>query len=107
MALVADFYGYTSSGQVGAQQAAYEVMEAGQMHTDLSTIPLGALIWYDGRPAGNPYGHVAMYAGNGMVYSNGAGPGGAVGLIPLTTPAKSWGEPIMGWSGVWLPHATK
>ena len=106
LALVARFYGYSSSGQVGAQQAAREIVAAGQMHTDMSTIPLGALIWYDGTPVGNPYGHVAMYAGNGMVYSNGAA-GGAVGLIPLTTPAKSWGEPIIGWSGIWLPHATK
>ncbi|SER87184.1 hypothetical protein SAMN05443377_1154 [Propionibacterium cyclohexanicum] len=107
LALVATFYGYTSSGVDSAQQAAEQVTAAGQMHTDMSRIPLGALVWYSGSPVGNPYGHVAMYAGNGKIYSNGAGPGGQVGLISIDTPVKSWGEPYIGWSGVWLPHATK
>lgn len=104
LSLVATFYGYTSAGVVGAQQAADEITAAGQMNTDLSDIPVGALIWYDGTPVGNPYGHVAMYAGDGMVYSNGAPTG--VGLIPLHEPADGWGEPIIGWSSVWLPAAT-
>ena len=105
MSLVATFYGYTSAGEEGAQQSAATVSAAGQMHTDLTDIPVGALIWYDGTPIGNPFGHVAMYAGNGMVYSNGAPTG--VGLIPLREPADGWGEPIIGWSSVWLPAATK
>lgn len=105
LSLVATFYGYTSAGEVGAQQAAATAAAAGQLHTDMSNIPVGALIWYDGTPVGNPYGHVAMYAGNGMVYSNGAPTG--VGLIPLEEPATGWGEPIIGWSSVWLPAATK
>lgn len=105
LSLVATFYGYSSSGEVGAQQAAATITAAGQMHTDMSDIPVGALIWYDGTPIGNPYGHVAMYAGNGMVYSNGAPTG--VGLIPIDEPAYGWGEPIIGWSSVWLPGATK
>ncbi len=105
LSLVATFYGYTSAGEEGAQQSAATVSAAGQMHTDLTNIPVGALIWYDGTPIGNPFGHVAMYAGNGMVYSNGAPTG--VGLIPLREPADGWGEPIIGWSSVWLPAATK
>lgn len=105
LSLVATFYGYTSAGEVGAQQAAATITAAGQMNTDLTDIPVGALIWYDGTPIGNPYGHVALYAGNGMVYSNGAPTG--VGLIPLTEPADGWGEPIIGWSSVWLPTATR
>ena len=105
LSLVAAFYGYSSAGEVGAQQAANTIIAAGQMHTDMSDIQVGALIWYDGNPVGNPYGHVAMYAGDGMVYSNGAPTG--VGLIPLEEPADGWGEPIIGWSSVWLPAATK
>lgn len=105
LSLVAAFYGYSSAGEVGAQQSADTIIAAGQMHTDMSDIPVGALIWYDGNPIGNPYGHVAMYAGDGMVYSNGAPTG--VGLIPLEEPADGWGEPIIGWSSVWLPAATK
>ena len=105
LALVSKFYGYSTAGTVGAQQAAEAIKAAGQMHTDMKDIPVGALIWYDGTPIGNPYGHVAMYAGDGMVYSNGAPTG--VGLIPLEEPATGWKEPIMGWSAVWLPAATK
>lgn len=105
LSLVATFYGYSSSGVEGAQQAAEVISAAGQMHTDMSDIPVGALIWYDGTPIGNPFGHVAMYAGNGMVYSNGARTG--VGLMPIEEPAVGWGEPIIGWSSVWLPAATR
>ena len=105
LSLVAAFYGYTSAGEVGAQQAANTIIAAGQMHYDLSDIPVGALVFYDGSGIGNPYGHVAMYAGNGMVYSNGAPTG--VGLIPLREPADGWRQPIIGWSSVWLPAATR
>lgn len=105
LSLVATFYGYTTAGEEGAQQAAQTIIAAGQMHYDLENIPVGALVWYDGTPKGNPFGHVAMYAGNGMVYSNGAPTG--VGLIPLREPADGWGEPLIGWSTVWLPKATR
>ena len=105
LALVAAFYGYTSSGVNSATDAAATIEAAGQMQHDTSNIPVGALVWYDGTPAGNPYGHVAMYAGNGMIYSNGAANGG-VGMISLDTPSAGWGEPLIGWSSVWLPNAT-
>lgn len=105
LALVAAFYGYTSSGVNSATDAAAAIEAAGQMQHDTSNIPVGALVWYDGTPAGNPYGHVAMYAGNGMIYSNGAANGG-VGMISLDTPSSGWGEPLIGWSSVWLSNAT-
>lgn len=105
LALVSNFYGYTSSGAIGAQQAANEIIAAGQMHYDMSDIPVGALIWYDGTPVGNPYGHVAMYAGDGLVYSNGHQNG--VGLMSIHKPSDEWRQPIIGWSNVWLPAATR
>ena len=105
LALVATFYGYSSSGVNSATDAARMITSAGQMQYDLSNIPVGALVFYDGSPAGNPFGHVAMYAGDGMIFSNGASNGG-VGMMSLYTPANSWGEPIIGWSSVWLPYAT-
>lgn len=104
LALSATFYGYSSAGVNSATDAAATIQAAGQMHTDMNSIPVGALVWYDGGPSGNPYGHVAMYAGDGMIYSNGAPTG--VGLIPLDEPADGWHEPIIGWSTVWLPSAT-
>lgn len=104
LALSAAFYGYSSAGVNSATDAAAAIEAAGQMHKDMDNIPVGALIWYDGGLSGNPYGHVAMYAGDGMIYSNGAPTG--VGLIPLDEPATSWHEPIIGWSTVWLPSAT-
>ncbi|WIY83172.1 hypothetical protein [Propionimicrobium sp. PCR01-08-3] len=105
LALVAAFYGYSSSGVNSATDAANIVANAGQMQYDTSAIPVGALVFYDGTPAGNPFGHIAMYAGNGMIYSNGAANGG-VGMISLDTPSSGWGEPLIGWSSVWLPYAT-
>ena len=105
LALVAHFYGYTSSGVESAQAAADQIIADGQMHTDFSDIPVGALVWYSGRHGGNPNGHAAMYAGDGMVYSNFASTG--VGLIGLMDPVEKWRQPIIGWSNVWLPSATK
>lgn len=105
LALSAAFYGYSSAGVNSATDAAAAIEAAGQMHKDMTNIPVGALIWYDGGPSGNPFGHVAMYAGDGMVYSNGAANGG-VGMISLDTPSAGWGEPLIGWSSVWLPNAT-
>lgn len=105
LGMMANLYGYSSSGVGSAQIAAEQIIAAGEMHTDMTDIPVGALIWYDGTPSGNPYGHVAMYAGDGMVYSNGAETG--VGLMPLTRPDEVWHQPVMGWSAVWLPYATK
>lgn len=104
LALVSNFYGYGSSGAIGAQQAANQIIAAGQMHYDMDDIPVGALIWYDGSKIGNPYGHVAMYAGDGMVYSNGHQNG--VGLMSINKASNEWGQPIIGWSNVWLPAAT-
>lgn len=103
--LSADIYGYSSSGTASAIIAARAIEAAGQMHTDMENIPVGALVWYDGAPIGNPYGHVAVYAGDGMIYSNGASTG--VGKMSINEPATGWGQPIIGWSGVWLPAATK
>lgn len=105
LGMMADLYGYSTSGVGSAQIAAEQIIADGQMHTDMTDIPIGALIWYDGLPSGNPYGHVALYAGDGMVYSNGAH--SAVGLMPLVEPDQSWHQPVMGWSAVWLPYATK
>lgn len=108
LALVSTFYGYSTAGINSAQDAAAVISAAGMMHTDVSDldkIPVGALIWYDGGPSGNPFGHVAMYAGDGMIYSNGASTG--VGTMSINTPADDWHEPIIGWSAVWLPNATK
>lgn len=102
LALVANMYGYSTSGTMSAQLAANDIQAAGQMHTG-GEIPVGALVFYNGWPAGNPYGHVALYAGNGMVWSNGAN--GGVGLMPISTPTVAWGEPMIGWSSVWLPNA--
>lgn len=37
--------------------------------TDLGKIPVGAPIFFTPRPGGSPYGHVAIYAGNGRMYT--------------------------------------
>lgn len=102
--LSAEIYGYATSGAYSAIQAARTIEADGQMRTDIENIPVGALVWYDGAPAGNPYGHVAVYIGNGMVVSNGA-PNGVVGKMSIHECSDVWGQPLIGWSGVWLPNA--
>lgn len=99
---VANWYGYSTSGYGSAIRAAREIEAAGQMHYD-ADIPVGALVFYDGAPIGNPYGHVALYAGDGMIWTNGVG--GVVGLASINLPVNGWGEPLIGWSSVWLPYA--
>lgn len=102
LGMMANLYGYSTSGAYSAQNAANMIQNAGQMQTG-GNIPVGALVFYNGWPAGNPYGHVALYAGNGMVWSNGKN--GGVGLMSINTPVVAWGQPLIGWSSVWLPNA--
>ena len=50
-------------------------------------------------------GSAAALVNTQVLQSNGASTG--VGLMSINVPADSWHEPIIGWSAVWLPNATK
>ena len=68
------------------------------MHkTSLADTPRGALLWWGPTP-GNPYGHVALYAGSGLAISNDVTGRGTIGIVPFGWFATHWGHPYLGWS---------
>lgn len=102
--LVTVAYGW-SGGPATARQAAQDVIDAGMMQHDTSNMPAGAVMWWDGSAVGNPAGHVAIYDGQGYIYSNDAPVAdGRVGRVPWTFPVKSWGQKFLGWSPPYFPN---
>lgn len=102
---VAAAYGYNSTqpapppftnggGEWGADEQ-WRLIPARYKHPGDENAPVGAVLWFAG---GNPDGHVALMAPNGMVRSTGVGPGGGVGDKPFAY-FKSYG--YVGWS---LPY---
>jgi len=105
MALVAVAYGWSYSGNATAYLGARRVEAAGQMHTSRTGIPKGAVLWWDGRRTGNSAGHVAIYDGDGYIFSNDVKGHGTVGRVPWDFPEKQWGQRFMGWSSPYFPNA--
>ncbi len=106
LALVAVAYGWDASGIPTAYQAAMIMKSAGQLHSNRENIPRGAIIWWDGRATGNTAGHVAIYDGNGHIYSNDVPiTDGRVGQVPWTYPEDQWGHRWLGWSPPYFPNA--
>ena len=105
MALVAVAYGWSYSGNDTAYLGARRVEAAGQMHASRTGIPKGAVLWWDGRRTGNSAGHVAIYDGNGYIFSNDVKGHGTVGRVPWDFPEKQWGQRFIGWSSPYFPNA--
>ncbi len=61
--------------------------------------PTGALVFWD---TGGPYGHVAVYVGDGRIVSNDIGdtvPGeGGVYLVDFALIESHWGATYLGWA---------
>ena len=68
LALVANTYGWGYSGVATAGQHALLLKRAGKLNTSRTSIPRGAVLWWTNSGAG----HVAVYAGDGQIYSNDA-----------------------------------
>jgi hypothetical protein len=105
LGLVALAYGWNVSGVSTAYEHALIVKQAGQLHADTTNIPRGALMWWDGHPVGNAAGHVAIYDGEGFIYTNDATGPGKVGRVAWTVPTEQWGQTFMGWSAPYFPNA--
>jgi len=98
LGFVSTAYGGTFAGYYSAATAADAVAAAGGMHeTSVEDTPRGAILWW-GRTPANPYGHAAIYAGNGMVISTDVTGRGTIGIVPFEWFATHWGHPYMGWS---------
>lgn len=62
--------------------------------TDVNSIPVGAPIYFSG---GGPYGHVAIYLGNGMMRTTNSSDN-LIHTDPVAT-WQSWGYTLLGWTG--------
>ena len=101
LALVARAYGWGWSGVATAGMHAAVERQAGQLHTSRTNIPRGAILWWTNSGAG----HVAIYDGNGYIYSNDVSGQGTVGRVKWDFPEKVWGQHFAGWSAPYFPHA--
>lgn len=71
-----------------------KVVTAAQI-PDINKIPAGlACYWTGGR---GDYGHAAVTAGNGFIYSTDLPTSGKVGKVPLTAPRTQWGLTFLGY----------
>ena len=101
LALVANAYGWGYSGVNTAGQHALLLKRAGQLNTSRTNIPRGAVVWWTNSGAG----HVAVYAGDGIIYSNDAVTAGQVSKVRWGLPEKQWGQHFEGWSAPFFPNA--
>ncbi|WP_433017953.1 CHAP domain-containing protein [Kribbella sp. CA-294648] len=97
--LAANIWGRPRSGYYSAAKQWQHMVAIGKAHTNDRQPPVGGLVFWD---TGGPYGHVAVYIGNGHVVSNDIldrfpGEGGVYdvdfGLIE-----SRWGATYLGWA---------
>lgn len=94
LAFVARAYGIASGSPTAI--AAYQLAAKQGRITNNMTPNVGSVVYWNtggGRP-----GHAALYAGNGMIYSNDIGGRGRISLVPIGDISKKWGSQYLGWS---------
>lgn len=98
--LAARVHGHANSGFISALEQWRGHIAAGTAVTDGSPPPPGALLFYTNQP----WGHVAVYLGNGLVISNDVldaqtGRRGGVYIVPTTELTDgAWNVPYAGWA---------
>lgn len=81
-------------GSPGGAPTALAAWAAAQYKHKSGTPPPGAAVFWGGGSAG----HVAISAGNGMVYSTDVKEPGKVDLVSMDYITKQWGKPLLGWT---------
>lgn len=66
--------------------------------TSLDRVPAGVACYWTG--GAHDYGHAAVSAGNGYIYSTDLPYTGKVGKVPITTPHTKWGLTFAGYATV-------
>lgn len=94
LAFVAQAYGLPASGTNYAIDA-YTRLGQNQRHDGDRNPNVGSLLFYN---TGSRAGHVALYAGNGMAYSNDIGGRGKISLVPVNAFETKWGAKYAGWA---------
>jgi len=102
LAFVARSYGLTSNVDWAIHE--WDGIRTQYRHPGDKSIPAGALVFWD-LGAGHP-GHIALSAGNGMVYSNDIRRKGKIDLVPADEITKKWGAKYVGWTPPYFPKAS-
>ncbi len=98
LAFVARTYGHEFAGYPTARAMFNEMKRQGLISTD-KNIPAGALVFFDSSGAA---GHVALYAGDGLAYSNDYIRSGCIDLTPMSQLGSNGG--YLGWSPPAFPN---
>ncbi|GAA3129221.1 hypothetical protein GCM10010530_57790 [Kribbella aluminosa] len=97
--LASNVWGRSNSGYYSAAEQWNQMVSSGNAHPDDRRPPVGGLLFWATQ---GPYGHVAVYVGNGQIVSNDIGdrvPGqGGVYLVDVGAIEKQWGATYLGWA---------
>ncbi|TDO58226.1 hypothetical protein EV651_110262 [Kribbella sp. VKM Ac-2571] len=97
--LASNIWGRSHSGYTSAAEQWTQMVDSGNAHPDDRRPPVGALLFWS---TDGPYGHVAVYVGNGRIVSNDIGdrvPGqGGVYLVDVESIEQRWGATYLGWA---------
>ncbi|NUR93959.1 MAG: hypothetical protein HOV67_01735 [Kribbellaceae bacterium] len=104
--LASNVWGRTRSGYYSAAEQWAQMVGSGTAHPADRRPPVGALLFWS---TDGPYGHVAVYVGNGRIVSNDIGdrvPGqGGVYLVDVGAIEQRWGATYLGWAPPIYPTA--
>ncbi|MFG1626197.1 CHAP domain-containing protein [Kribbella sp. NPDC049227] len=97
--LAANIWGRPRAGYFSAAEQWQQMVATGNAHNHDRQPPIGALVFWD---TGGPYGHVAVYVGNGQIISNDINdrvPGeGGVYLVDFGLIESKWNAGYLGWA---------
>lgn len=95
---VANMWGFSSSGY----NDAVSNWDASPVKNPGSTLaPAGTLVYWGGG-----YGHVALSAGDGTVFSTDIGGPGTVTRVPISEITNKWNKPYLGWAAPYFQGQT-
>lgn len=101
LSFVAQCYGWGGAGVNTAWQSWQQTPER---LCHYRGVPLaGALVYWRGGSRG--FGHVAISAGSGRVYSTDIKRTGQVDRVTINTITRGWRMVYRGWCGPYFPHA--
>lgn len=85
---------YNAEARYSSAYKAWQGSTTQHKTTDLSKIPIGAPIYF--APHGNPYGHIAIYEGNGNMRTTNS----ATGRVSTNSVKlwQSWGYQLLGYT---------
>lgn len=97
--LAANIWGRPRAGYSSAAEQWHQMVAGDNAHRGDRQPPVGALVFWE---TGGPYGHVAVYVGNGRIVSNDIGdhvPGdGGVYLVNFELIESQWNATYLGWA---------